>query len=184
MTIKKNDVLVANKAFSVGDAHFDKGHVFLVEKGGKNQEIITLDKQGFFIGFEGDFDTDEFKKKTIADVSQCEKDFGTIQIKNIKRFATYDGYSMFADLFVDGKKAGVIENDGWGSGSFLREEAGSGMSAKLSEAAKQVLIKNGMDSDHKRIKMIGIYLWDYFAEQYYVFESFKEYMCSFEKQVA
>jgi len=183
MTIKKNDVLVVNKPFSVGDTHFDKGHVFWVEKGGKNQKVITLDQDGLFIGFEGNCDTERFTKKTIADVSQCEKEFGAVQIKNVKRFDTNDGYAMFADLFVNGKKVGVIQNDGWGGETYLVESSSASKEAvdKLIETAKGIAIQSGYDLKNRHAGYIEENLWDYLSEQYYIFESFSDYMRCFHK---
>jgi len=186
MAIKKNDVLVANKAFKVGDAHFNKGQVFLVEKGGKSQVIMTRNEQGIFIGLEGNFDTDGFAKSTITEVSHCEKAFGNIQVKGITRVDSHDGYSMSANLFVDGKKVGVIENDGWGGETYLIENSKSSEEAvgKLIETAKEIAIQSGVDLKNRHAGYAETNLWDYLSEQYYIFESFGNYMRSFEKPAA
>lgn len=186
MTIKKNDVLVANKAFKVGDNHFNKGQVFLVEKGGKNQVIMTRNEQGVFIGLEGNFDTDGFVKSTIAEVSHCEKAFGNVQVKGITRVDSHDGYSMSANLFVDGKKVGVIENDGWGGETYIIENGKDGKEIvdKLIETAKGIAIQSGVDLENRHAGYAETNLWDYLSEQYYIFESFGDYMRSFQKQVA
>lgn len=186
MTIKKNDVLVANKAFSIGNNHFNKGHVFLVEKGGKNQVIMTRNEQGIFIGLEGNFDTDGFAKRAIAEVSHCEKAFGNVQVKGITRVESHDGYSMSANLFVDGKKVGVIENDGWGGETYLIENSKSNEESvnKLIETAKEIAIQSGVDLKNRHAGYAETNLWDYLSEQYYIFESFGDYMRSFQKQAA
>lgn len=186
MAIKKNDVLVANKAFKVGNKLFNKGQVFLVEKGGKNQVIMTRNEQGVFIGLEGNFDTDGFVRSTIAEVSHCEKAFGNVKVKGITRVESHDGYSMSANLFVDGKKVGVIENDGWGGETYLIENSKSCEEAagKLIETAKEIAIQSGVDLKNKHAGYVETNLWDYFSEQYYIFEIFGDYMRSFQKQVA
>ena len=186
MTIKKNDVLIANKAFSVGDANFNKGQVFIVEKGGKNQVIMTRNEQGVFIGLEGNFDTDGFVKSTIAEVSHCEKAFGNVQVKGITRVDSHDGYSMSANLFVSGKKVGFIENDGWGGETYLIENSKSSEEAvdKLIETAKEIAIQSGVDLKNRHAGYVETNLWDYLIEQYYIFESFGDYMRSFQKQAA
>lgn len=184
MSIKKNDILVANKAFNVGDTTFDKGTIFFVEKGGKSQKVFTTGDQGNMITLSGNFDNDGFTKKTVIEVSPCEKAFGVIEVKNIKRFATHDGYAMFADLFVDGKKVGMIENDGWGGETDLREDrpTSAGVYNRLVDTAKGLLVENNVE--FKYMGALPSFLWDYFAEHYYVFESFVDYMRFFEKKSA
>lgn len=168
LTIKKNQVVKAVKSFKVGEHTVEIGQLLIISKGGR-KPVFNIFLNNDMCSFSMLHRLNEYFEDAQYE-SKMEKELSKVVFKKIQYNETYRGVGLMADVYFDGKKIGLIENNGCGGDTTARIYGEENIK-KLKEiitSIDNIRGKVGFDSDGDKLEA----LMQYQTLNEYVFISF------------